>query len=248
MGALTSLILIIAAFVTAMLSGIFGLAGGMVLMGLLTLILPVEAAFVTHGILQLVANGWRAVIHRAHVQPAIFGWFALATLAAGLVMFTLSFVPPKALIFLLMGLLPILLWLPKGWFAPDAARPGVALSTGFVAAILNLTAGVSGPLIDTVFVRTGLNRHQIVATKAAIQSLNHISKIAVFGLILNTASAAAMPPWWLFALAIPASMAGTGAGGWVLSRISDVDFKRWTAWIVTGIGTFYLLKAAQLWL
>ena len=57
-----------------------------------------------------------------------------------------------------------------------------------------------------------------------------------------------MPPLWVFALAIPASMLGTIAGGWVLDRISDVDFKRWTAWIVTGIGLVYLGKAAQLFL
>ncbi len=56
----------------------------------------------------------------------------------------------------------------------------------------------------------------------------------------------AMPPWPVFALAIPASMLGTAAGGWVLDRISDVDFKRWTAWIVTGIGLVYLVKAGQL--
>lgn len=33
------------------------MAGGLVLMGALALLLPVSAAFVTHGILQLVANG-----------------------------------------------------------------------------------------------------------------------------------------------------------------------------------------------
>lgn len=236
-----------AALVTAFVSGIFGMAGGMILMGVLAWLLPVEAAFVTHGILQLVANGWRAVIHRRHVQPAIFGWFALAVTAAGLLMLAISFVPVKPLVFLLMGLLPILLWLPRGLFALDAERPLVALTSGFVAAMLNLTAGVSGPLIDTVFVRTGLNRHQIVATKAAIQSLNHIAKIIVFGLMLGIAREGGMPPWWVFGLAIPASLLGTGAGGWILDRLSDANFKRWTAWIVTAIGVFYLYQAWELW-
>jgi uncharacterized membrane protein YfcA len=56
-----------------------------------------------------------------------------------------------------------------------------------------------------------------------------------------------MPPWWVFALAIPASMLGTTAGGWVLDRLSDANFKRWTAWIVTAIGLFYLWKAWEIW-
>ena len=63
--------------------------------------------------------------------------------------------------------------------------PYVAFASGFVAGLLNLTAGVSGPLIDTVFVRTGLNRHQIVATKAAIQVFNHVAKITVYGPLLR---------------------------------------------------------------
>ena len=60
MSSVTAAFLIITAFLTALLSGIFGMAGGLVLMGALALVLPVSAAFVTHGLLQLVANGWRA--------------------------------------------------------------------------------------------------------------------------------------------------------------------------------------------
>ena len=40
----TALFLIITAFLTALLSGIFGMAGGLVLMGALALVLPVSAA------------------------------------------------------------------------------------------------------------------------------------------------------------------------------------------------------------
>ncbi|MDO8379597.1 MAG: sulfite exporter TauE/SafE family protein, partial [Phenylobacterium sp.] len=63
MSALAALFITVLAFVTATLSGVFGMAGGLVLMGGLALVLPVSAAFVTHGVLQLVANGWRAILH-----------------------------------------------------------------------------------------------------------------------------------------------------------------------------------------
>lgn len=231
---------------SSFLSGIFGMAGGMILMGLLTWLLPVQAAFVTHGILQLVSNGSRAIIHRRYIKLPVLGWFALATASAALLVWALAWVPSKALVFLLLGLMPILIWLPKNWFAPDAARPGHAIGAGFLASALNLTSGVSGPLIDTVFVRTGLTRHEIIATKAAIQCLNHISKIILYGLLLWQAGDQGIPPLWFFFLAILLSLAGTTAGAWVLDRISDVNFKRWTAWIVTGIGAVYLFKAAQL--
>ncbi len=238
--------LVLASLFTAFVSGIFGMAGGMMLMGLLALLMPVNAAFVTHGILQLVANGWRAVLHRRHIKLSVLLWFALATVAAAIIATLIAWTPSKRTLFVLMGLMPVLLWLPKGRFAPDATKPSHAFASGFGAAVLNLTAGVSGPLIDMVFVRTGLNRHEIIATKAAIQSINHCAKIVVYGLVISSGVAGQILPFWLFALAIPASMLGTAAGGRVLDAMSDTDFKRWTAWIVTGIGALYLFKAITL--
>mgnify|MGYP006143749709 CR=1 FL=1 len=51
-------------------------------MGALAFVLPVQAAFVSHGVLQLVANGWRGVLHRRHVRWDIVAWYALASLIA----------------------------------------------------------------------------------------------------------------------------------------------------------------------
>lgn len=240
-------VLIVAAFLTATLSGIFGMAGGLVLMGVLALILPVSAAFVTHGVLQLVANGWRAVLHREHIRWSITCWFLGATLIGVTMVSLFQIIPSKPALFLALGLVPMLVWLPKSWLQLDATKPGHALIFGTIASIMNLTAGVAGTFLDTLFVRTGLTRHEIVATKASIQSLNHFAKISLYGWVLASSNAASLPPWWVFALAIPASMLGTTAGGWVLDRMSDVNFKRWTAWIVTAIGLLYLIKAWAIW-
>lgn len=248
MGLAVSAFIVVTAFFTATLSGIFGMAGGLMLMGALAFVLPVSAVFVTHGILQLVANGWRAVLHRKYVDWRIIANYAIASAAAGGVIALIAFVPSRPLLFLLLGLVPMLVWLPRSWIQLDAAKTPHALVSGFLVTLVNLTAGVAGPLLDIFFVRTALTRHQIVATKAATQVFSHLAKILVYGTPLLAAPKAAMPPLWVFAIAIPVSMLGTAAGGWVLNRISDVDFKRWTAWIVTGIGLVYLLKAAQLML
>ncbi len=247
MGAAIALTLIIAAFLTSLLSAVIGMAGGLVLMGVLAFILPVSAAFVTHGIIQLVANGWRAILQREHIQWQILGVYGLAAAGAAALVFAVAFAPSKPLLFLLLGLVPMLVWLPKGWAELDASRPTHALTAGFSVTFVNLTAGVAGPLLDIFFVRTSLNRHQIVATKAATQVFSHLSKIIVYGSpLLMTGSSAALPPAWVFALALPASMLGTEAGGRILDRMSDAHFKRWSAWVVTGIGVFYLIQAAQL--
>jgi len=244
---MTGAFLIVTAFFTAFLSGILGMAGGLILMGALALVLPVSVAFVTHGILQLVANGWRAVLHRRHVDFAILRTYALASFAAAALVSLVGYAPSKPLLFLLLGLVPMLVWLPRRWVRLDASRTPHALISGFLVTGLNLTAGVAGPLLDIFFVRTALTRHQIVATKAATQVFSHLAKIAVFGLPMLAMRDEAMPDAWVFALAIPLSMAGTVAGGWVLARISDGNFKRWTAWIVTVVGLFYLVKAGLAW-
>ncbi len=244
----TAAFLIVAAFLTALLSGIFGMAGGLILMGALALVLPVSAAFVTHGVLQLVANGWRAILHRQHISWPILLNYAIASAAAGGAVALIAFTPSLSLLFLLLGLVPLLVWLPRHWLQLDAARTPHALISGFLVTGLNLTAGVAGPLLDIFFVRTSLTRHQIVATKAATQVFSHLAKILVYGApLLLAKNTVAFPPLWVFAVAIPVSMMGTAMGGWVLDRINDVDFKRWTAWIVTVIGVFYLFQAARLW-
>lgn len=246
MGMVSAFFIVFLAFATATLSGIFGMAGGLVLMGGLALVLPVSAAFVTHGLLQLVANGWRAVLHAKHVRWGIVGWYALASLIAGVAVALLAFTPSKPLLFLLLGLVPAILWLPQGAFRLDAARPVHALASGFLVTGLNLLAGVAGPLLDVFFVRTDLTRHAIVATKAATQVFSHLAKIIVYGAPLLAGRAQDMPPAWLFAVAVPLSMAGTFVGGRILDRMSDVNFKRWTRLIVTAVGVVYLVQAAQL--
>ena len=105
--------------------------------------------------------------------------------------------------------------------------------------------------LTAFFVRTELTRHAIVATKAATQVFAHLAKIIVYGLPLvwaagGEAPSAGLPPLWVFALAIPLSMIGTWCGGLILEKMTDVNFKRWTRWIVTAVGVVYLAQGIQL--
>lgn len=245
---LTGAFIIVMSFVTAAISGVFGMAGGLLLKGALALVLPVSATFVVHGMLQLVANGWRAILHRRHVSWTIVAIYALGAFTAAGLIGLVVYEPTRATLYLLMGLVPGLVWLPQGWVKVDASRPGQAYVCGLSVTGMNLTAGVAGPLLDVFFVRTALTRHEIVATKAATQVFSHLMKIVVYGAPLLAAGGKGIPPWWVFALAIPLSMLGTAAGGILLNRLSDVDFKRYLRLILTVIGAIYLVQAARLYL
>ena len=52
---------------TAFLSGIFGMAGGLILIGVLLAIFPLPTAMVLHAITQMASNGWRALLWWRHI-------------------------------------------------------------------------------------------------------------------------------------------------------------------------------------
>jgi len=240
--------IVVMSFLTAALSGVFGMAGGLVLKGCLALVLPVSATFVAHGILQLTANAWRAILHRRHVRWRIVALFAGGSfLIAGLVA-NIPWEPTRATLYLLMGLSPFLVWMPASWTQLDAEKPVQAVVCGVATTGVNLTAGVAGPLLDIFFVRTTMTRHQIVATKAATQVFSHLAKVVVYGgPLLNLGKGiSGMPPIWLFVVAAPLSILGAVAGGKILDRLTDTGFIKMTRLIVTAIGGVYLVQAAWL--
>lgn len=238
---MTTAFLLLAAFVTAAVSGVLGMAGGLLLLGALLLVLPATVAFVVHGLLQLVSNGWRAVLQRKHLQWAVVGWYSVGAVAAGLLVALIRYTPDKALTYLLLGLVPMLVWMPKERLHLDAARPAHAALAGLLVTAVNLTAGVAGPLLDVFFVRTALGRHAVVATKAGTQVLSHLAKVLVYG-----GAAREGVPWLVVAAAVPLSMLGTLLGSRLLDRLTDASFTTATRWVVTAIGVVYLIQAGAL--
>ena len=236
---------VVAAFVTATVSGVLGMAGGLLLMGALLLVLPATTAFVAHGLLQLVSNGWRVVLHRRHVSGRVIAWYALGSLTAAAMLAAVRYVPSKPLTYLFLGLVPLLVWLPRGVLRLDASRPAHAVAAGLAVTSVNLVAGVAGPLLDVFFVRTSLGRHAIVATKAATQVLSHTAKVVLYGGPLLAGDGADLPVLVLV-LAVPVSMLGTYAGGRLLDRLSDASFRTATRWVVSAVGVTYLVQAARL--
>jgi uncharacterized membrane protein YfcA len=238
------IILLVAVLLTAFISGVFGMAGGLILMGVLALILPVSSAMVVHGVVQSFSNGWRAVLLRAWIDWRILGIYLIGSaLAAALLVFA-SIELPKAWLFIILGLVPAVIWVPKAWIHLDAAKPHHAAICGFTVTGLNTIAGVSGPLLDTFFAETERDRRTIVATKAATQVVSHFVKIGYY--ILPALSAGALPQAHWLVIAAPLAIIGTTLGARVLHIMSDIQFRNWTKWIVSGIGIIYVIRGSLL--
>ena len=235
--------LLVAVFLTSTLSGIFGMAGGLILLGILLLILPVGTAIAVQGTIQLIANGSRAWMSRAYIDWRVLAIMTLGLVTVGIILFIIRYQPDLATVCIVIGLLPILLWIPQSWLALDASKPHHAFICGFLGGGVNLAVGVAGPTIDMFFIRTPMDRRAIIATKAAAQVVNHTGKIVFYW---NATLMLTGFDWGIVALAAPFAVLGTSAGHWVLQRLTDSDFRAWTRWIVTAIGIFYLARGISL--
>ena len=236
---LTAGLVALAVFCTSTLSGVFGMAGGLVLLAILLTILPVATAIAVQGAIQIVANGSRAWFSRAYIDWRVLGVICTGLIAAGLVLYMLRYVPDLAVVCIAIGLMPALVWIPKHWLALDAQKPLHAFSCGFFGGGLNLAVGASGPTVDIFFIRTAMDRRTIIATKAATQVVSHASKVVFYG---GLATAMGQGEWLLVVIAAPFAVAGTNLGYHILQRMSDDGFKAGTRWVVTAIGLFYFLR------
>lgn len=244
---------LIATLVTAAISGVFGMAGGLLLMGVLATFVPVATAMVLHGFIQIVSNFSRALLLRRHIAWPLIARYALGITGALLVISLIPWRPNQTEVFFLLGFTAMLVWIPKAWIEINVERPLQAEICGFLVQTLNTLAGVAGPLLDIFFVKTLLPRQTVVATKAATQVMAHAVKIAFWGFPLigilsnpETAAEAGFPPLWAFAVIIPLSLLGTWLGGKVLDRMTDANFRTWTKYIVTATGLVYLAQGAML--
>src|SRR5882724_1978910 len=67
---------------SSFLSGVFGMAGGMILLGVLLVYFDVATGMVLFSIIQLAANGWRAVLWRGFVRWRIFAEYVVGATAS----------------------------------------------------------------------------------------------------------------------------------------------------------------------
>ena len=229
---------------TSFLSGIFGMAGGMILMGVLVLLVPVAQAMVLQGVAQLASNGSRAFLWRRYVRWKSVGYYLLGAILPLAVMALLAFRADKATVLLSLGLMPLVAMLLPASIRPNAERLGDGLLCGVVCASLQLLAGVSGPILDTFFTGSNMDRRQLVATKAAIQTFGHLMKIVYFGRFV-TFGGDGIPPLLLVGAVLLAA-AGSKLSQRVLEAMSDTQFRAWTQRLIISIALVYTCQG--LWL
>ncbi len=243
------ILLLLAALGTSFLSGVFGMAGGLLLMGVFGSFFSVPIAMMLHGYTQLVSNGSRAWLLRKSIRWGVTFPYLMGLLVTLAVYSLVFFNPEKSLFFLLLGALPLIgLVLPQSW-TPDIAKPRNSFLCGLLITAINIPVGVAGPILDLFFVKSSLTRHEIVGTKAVTQTLAHFAKIFYYGSLswrLGSLSSIELE-YWTVGLPI-AAICGTRMGKLVLDRMHDDFFRRIAKWLIGIIGLGFLSKGLlMLW-
>ncbi len=217
-------ILVSAAFLTSIVSGILGMAGGIMLLSVMLLFFEPLVAIPLHGVVQLVSNSSRTVVQRRHVRWELVGPYLLPLIPMSLLgLYVAREIPPSAAKMLIGIFVLVATWLP-GWLRLGVAAQALPrrrfFGLGAMVGFLQMTVGATGPLQAPFFLNLGLERQAVVGTKAACQSAGHLSKIAIFGF----AGFAFYEFWPLLGLMCLGVVGGTWIGSQILNRVNERVF------------------------
>lgn len=243
MSPLVTAALILTMVGTSLLSGVFGMAGGLVLVGVLLVLLPVPDAMALHAVTQIASNAWRATLWWRRIRPLPVVAHAVGCLVALGAWSLVLLVPDRGVALLLLGASPFLAQALPARIRPDPERPLHGAIVGAISMSLMVLTGVSGPLLDRHFLGGKMDRREIVATKAACQAIGHTLKLVYFGALV--ADAGRIDPW-IATMAVLASMAGTMLAKRLLEAMSDTTYRLWAGRIVTVLGAFYIGQGSWL--
>ncbi len=237
-------VIAVTTFAGAFVSGIFGMVGGQILLAVLLYYLPVAQAMTVFSGMMFVNGVWRALLWRQYIHWGItIRYVAGAVVGYGAIML-IAFVPSKPMIYLGIGLLPFIGDLVPKKLAPDICRRGMAYFCGFLIMFLQIAIGAAGNVLDMFFQASPLNRHVTVATKAITQLFSQAMRFLYFGALLE--SLGEIGPWWFFVGLAIISAGGTSAGGWVLNRMSDTNFRKGTRYLIWALSLIYIARGAWL--
>jgi uncharacterized membrane protein YfcA len=228
--------------ISSFISGVFGMAGGMILLGLLLIYFDVATAMVMFSILQIAGNGWRALHWRRFALWPIVWWYIAGSLLAFAVMRAVAYVPNKAVVYILLGAMPFLTEAVPQSMRPNIEWRGVPFVTGILTTIVQFMAGVGGLFLDLFFNKSSLDRKTTIATKAVTQTFSHLVRGTYFGSLAGAGHLEIT----IWGPGVLLAVLGAAIAPYVLERMSDHGFRQWTRAIIYTLATIYIVRGGVL--
>lgn len=236
------IVIAVAALLTAILSAIAGLGGGVILLLVIAQFHAPVVAIPIQGGIQLVSNSVRAGLLRTNINWKAVGRAALLMLPATLVGVKVATAMPEDATRIVLGVFVLILgWRPAllKWKGRDELPVNAMIPVGAASGFLNATVGASG-FVTSPFFRAVTAAHAgYVATAAASQTMGHLFKLLAFGL-----------DGFAFSDHIDVMIVGAGgvmAGTWIgtrlMGRISEEQLALLFKVVLTALAIRLIIRA-----
>jgi len=213
--------------ITSLLSGIFGLIGGFLLIGLLIAILDLTTANLLISTVLLATNLWRTCSWFDQVRWRTVLLSTIGATAAFLLIVASGLAPQKAWILIIIGAIPLLVSLLPKQIWPDIDKQIGALACGFIVGLCQISGAAIAAVVDMFFHKSALNRIENVALKGAlvIPILVFRASFFVIAEYRSRGTVTSSLPLWAYPCAVLIGIVATHLGGVVLVRmLTDKGF------------------------
>ncbi|ELS33049.1 sulfite exporter TauE/SafE family protein [Pseudanabaena catenata USMAC16] len=110
------------------------------------------------------------------------------------------------------------------------------MPAGFLKAYVSGLVGTTGPVLNPFYLRYGLLKEQMIATKAAHMTIIHVFKLITYGLLAALSQEQAIAGLAIGLAAIPANLVGK----YILSRMSSQQFRQ-IVLVFMAVGGIWML-------
>jgi len=222
------IVLLLATVIAFWLSAISGGGASLILIPILNWLLPITQVPFALTIGTFGSSASRVVIFKEHIHWKIFAWFVPFSIPAVLLgAWLIKYVNPLYLQIIvalfLVSNLPELFRSKQALTSEEKPYPKFILAfVGFLAGFVSGITGAIGLLFNKFYLRYGLTKEQIVATRAANEIFLHGIKLAIY-IALGLSSTNAL----LFGLAIAlGSVISSVSVKHILPLISELLFRK----------------------
>ena len=169
----------ILSFLTSLLTSIFSVGGGLIMLVALAQYFTPGTLIPLHGAIQLSNNLSRTFVYREFYQWELIKNILIASIFGGLSGILLfGSVPEQFLIWLIAGTILFFTWAPLDNFILSIMRND--WFCGFISGFAGVFIGANGPLV-TAYMRTkNLSPEVLVANHGAVMIFQHSLKIILF--------------------------------------------------------------------
>lgn len=214
-------LLVTASFFTSAVTASFGIGGGVMMLALMGLFVPVAALIPVQGLVQFGSNAGRTFVQRAHVNKTFLKPFFTGSIVGAAIGAVTVVQLPDALMKIVLGAFILFITWGKVPGMKTLTGTGLGVASGIIA-FLTMFLGATGPLLASVVAAMiPGDRKAVVATSAAGLIVQHGLKVIAFGL-----AGFAFGQWLpLITAMICTGYLGTITGSKLLNRIPEERFR-----------------------